>query len=105
MLALAGSVTLLAFICPNLVRVAGGQCVIGRWDNYKKQGYCIAIAENGRLEFRIGQKDQDREPADRDAPSGADVVLRGGHSRRQNRVALPCIRKRSLDATTHCSAR
>jgi N,N-dimethylformamidase len=57
-LALAGSVTLLAFICPSLVRVAGGQCVIGRWDNYRKQGYCITIAENGRLEFRIGQGDQ-----------------------------------------------
>src|SRR5580704_5672018 len=57
-LALAGSVTLLAFICPNLVRVAGGQCVIGRWDNYRKQGYCIAIAENARLEFRIGQEGQ-----------------------------------------------
>ena len=57
-LALEGSVTLLAFICPILVRVAGGQCAIGRWDNHRKQGYCIAIAENGRLEFRIGQESQ-----------------------------------------------
>ena len=59
-LALEGSLTLFAFIRPNLVQVAGGQCVIGRWDNYRNQGYCLAIAENGRLEFRIGQDDQNR---------------------------------------------
>ena len=60
MLALTSSVTIIAFICPNLVRVAGGQCVIGRWNNYNRQGYCLIITENGHLEFRIGKNDQDQ---------------------------------------------
>lgn len=54
-LALEGSLTLFAFVCPTLPKVQRGQCVIGRWDNSRNQGYWLGIDESGCIEFRIGE--------------------------------------------------
>ena len=54
-LALEGSLTLFAFIYSTLPKVQGGQCLMGRWDNYRNQGYYLGLNESGRLEFRVGQ--------------------------------------------------
>jgi N,N-dimethylformamidase len=54
-LALPGSLTLFAFVCPTLPKVQDGQCLIGRWDNHRSHGYCLDINEGARLEFRVGQ--------------------------------------------------
>ncbi len=54
-LALEGSLTLFAFVYPTLPKVQGGQCLMGRWDSSRSQGYCLSIHESGRLEFRVGE--------------------------------------------------
>jgi N,N-dimethylformamidase len=57
-LALEGDLTLFAFVRPSLTQVRGGQCLLGRWDNHRKQGFCLGIDESGHLEFRVGQGDE-----------------------------------------------
>ena len=57
-LALEGSLTLFGFVRPSLTQVRGGQCLIGRWDNHRNQGFCLGINESGRLEFRVGRGDE-----------------------------------------------
>jgi N,N-dimethylformamidase len=57
-LALEGSLTLCGFVRPSLPQTQRGQCVIGRWDNHRNQGFCLGINERGRLEFRVGQGDE-----------------------------------------------
>ena len=57
-LAPEGGLTLFGFVRPSLTQVRGGQCLLGRWDNYRNQGFCLGIDENGRLEFRVGQGDE-----------------------------------------------
>ena len=57
-LAPEGSLTLFGFVRPSLTHVRGGQCLLGRWDNHRNQGFCLGIDENGRLEFRVGRGDE-----------------------------------------------
>jgi N,N-dimethylformamidase len=56
-LVLDGSFTLFAFVCPTLPQIRHGQCVIGRWDNQRNQGFCLCINEGGRFELRVGNGD------------------------------------------------
>lgn len=102
-LALTGSFTLLAFICPNLVAVVGGQCIIGRWDNYRKRGYCIAIAENGQLQLRIGRNDQN-EDLQIETPLRAQIWYFVAATFNAETGHATLFKKRLLDATTLCSA-
>ncbi len=57
-LALKGSLTVFAFICPTRTEVGNRQTVIGRWDNNKDRGFGLGINESGRLEFWAGQGDE-----------------------------------------------
>jgi len=58
-LALEGSLTLFGFIHPNRPHAGRRQCIIGRWDNRRNYGFCLGIDQRGRLEFRVGQGDED----------------------------------------------
>lgn len=53
-LALRGSLTLFAFVLPTKPQAGRRQCVISRWDNYKKSGFCLGVDQNGRMEFTVG---------------------------------------------------
>jgi N,N-dimethylformamidase beta subunit-like protein/concanavalin A-like lectin/glucanase superfamily protein len=53
-LALDGSFTLHAFIWPALHGEGLRQALIGRWDIFKNQGYCLGINQKGVLEFWLG---------------------------------------------------
>jgi N,N-dimethylformamidase len=57
-LALEGSLTLFAFIHPIWPDVGRRQCVIGRWDNDKNNGYGLGINKQGFVEFWVGQGDE-----------------------------------------------
>ena len=57
-LALDGDLTLFAFINPNRPEVGRRQCLIGRWDNDKNNGFCLGINQTGHLEFWVGQGDE-----------------------------------------------
>jgi N,N-dimethylformamidase len=67
-LALDGSFTLFAFIHPTWPQSGHRQCVIGRWDNHRSQGYGLGINESGRLEFWVGQGDDALEYLQAEAP-------------------------------------
>ncbi len=54
-LALAGSMTIFAFILPSLPQVGLRQCLVGRWNNDSNFGYCLGINQKGHLEFWVGQ--------------------------------------------------
>jgi N,N-dimethylformamidase len=53
-LALDGDITLFAFIRSTLPEIGVRQALIGRWDNYKAQGYCLGLDATGHLEFWVG---------------------------------------------------
>jgi len=53
-LKLDGDFTLYAFIHPTLPKVGARQALLGRWDIYKNQGYCLGINQKGILEFWVG---------------------------------------------------
>ncbi|WP_407169101.1 N,N-dimethylformamidase beta subunit family domain-containing protein [Bradyrhizobium sp. ORS 111] len=54
-LALEGSLTAFAFICPTRPQGGCRQSLIGRWDDKERCGFSLGISENGRLEFTVGQ--------------------------------------------------
>ncbi|MCB5191243.1 LamG domain-containing protein [Methylobacillus arboreus] len=49
-----GSFTLYAYIWPTLPDVGLRQALLGRWDCYNNQGYCLGINKQGLLEFWLG---------------------------------------------------
>ncbi len=53
-LALDGSFTLCAFIWAGHFGQGRRQAIIGRWDMYKNEGYCLGINQRGLLEFWQG---------------------------------------------------
>ena len=53
-LALDGSFTLCAFIWPVLFGDGRRKAIIGRWDRYRNQGFCLGINQKGILEFWLG---------------------------------------------------
>jgi len=53
-LVLDGSLTLVAFICPNRPQAGHPQTLLSRWDEHRKCGYSLGIDKTGRLEFRLG---------------------------------------------------
>ncbi|RJF76321.1 N,N-dimethylformamidase beta subunit family domain-containing protein [Rhodopseudomonas palustris] len=57
-LALAGSLTLFAFIHPLWPQVGHRQFLLGRWDNDKNVGFGLGIKPNGLLEFWVGRGDE-----------------------------------------------
>ncbi|WP_342709835.1 N,N-dimethylformamidase beta subunit family domain-containing protein [Bradyrhizobium sp. B124] len=64
-LALEGSLTVFAFICPTRPQLECRQTLIGRWDNREGCGFYLGISQNGRLEFTVGQgAEVDRLEAD-----------------------------------------
>lgn len=53
-LAVDGSFSMFAFIHPTWPQSGKRQCIIGRWDADREQGFSLDIDETGHLEFRIG---------------------------------------------------
>ncbi len=64
-LAVEGSLTAFAFICPTRPQLGRRQALIARWDNEEGCGFCLGISPNGRLEFTLGKgAEVDRLEAD-----------------------------------------
>jgi N,N-dimethylformamidase len=53
-LALDGSFTLYAFVCPTLFGQGRRQAILGRWSIHRNEGYCLGINQQGLLEFWVG---------------------------------------------------
>jgi N,N-dimethylformamidase len=53
-LVLGGSFTLYGFIWPTLPHNGLRQALLGRWDSYRNEGYCLGINRKGLLEFWLG---------------------------------------------------
>ena len=53
-LALNGSFTLCAFVWPALFGQGRRQAIMGRWDIYKNEGFCLGLNQRGLLEFWQG---------------------------------------------------
>lgn len=48
------SFTLFAYIWPTMPEIGMRQALIGRWDSYRNEGYCLGINRKGILEFWLG---------------------------------------------------